>query len=76
MNEIYIKVKDLDDFKYVKDYFCDKDIISIENILNAFDWELKQQNPDDDEDDEIDKQWAYECEQAEERELQEHFRGE
>ena len=49
MNEIYIKIKDLDDFKYVKDYFCDKDIISIEKILSAFDWELEQQNPDDEE---------------------------
>lgn len=77
MDELYIKTKDLTDYKYIKNYFCGKDIISIQNILDAFDWELKQQNPDDeDEIDEIDKKWAYECEQAEERELQEHFRGE
>lgn len=72
MQEIYIKIKDLNDFKYVKDYFNNKDIISIEDILSAFDWELERQLPKETEWTEEDKQWAYECEQAEERKLQEY----
>lgn len=43
MDEIYVKVKDLNDFKYVKDYFYNQDIISIGDILSALDYELEKQ---------------------------------
>ncbi len=72
MDEVYVKVKDLKNWELnnVAEYFEDKDIVSLLELLSAFEYELERQKPVENEWDEIDKEFAYECERAEERELQ------
>lgn len=46
MDEIFIKAKYLEanDFKNIREYFNKKDIISLADILDAFEYELKAIN--------------------------------
>lgn len=46
MDEIFIKAKYLEanDFKNIREYFNKKDIISLADILDAFEYELKATN--------------------------------
>lgn len=42
MDEILIKVSNLEDYDYIVNYFHDKDIISLKDILDALDYELEK----------------------------------
>ncbi len=46
MDEIYIKLKDLNawDFKYIQEYFNNKDMICLIDILNALEYEIDYNN--------------------------------
>ena len=72
MDELFIKIKDLKNWELnnVVEYFDKKDIVSLIELLSAFEYELERQKPVETEFDDLDKEFAYECEQAEERELQ------
>ena len=76
MDELFINLKETDGIPYIRKYFNKQDLVSIEEIINTLEFELKRQEPKETEWDEYDKETAYECEQIEERQLQEHFRGE
>ena len=71
MDELFIKIKDLKNWELdnVVEYFENKDIVSLIELLSAFEYELGRQKPVEQEWDDLDKEWAYNCEQAEEREL-------
>lgn len=72
MDEIYVKIKYLKNWELynVIEYFENKDIISLLELASAFEYELERQKPAEQEWDEIDKEFAYECEKAEARELE------
>ena len=71
MDEVYVKIKDLKNWELhnVIEYFEEKDIISLLELASAFEYELERQKPVEQEWDEIDKEFAYECEKAEDEEL-------
>ena len=44
MDELYIKVNDLEMYPYIKEYFSNKDIITVADVLDALDYELERQH--------------------------------
>lgn len=46
MDEIYVKIKDLEErkFKYIQKYFNNKDIICLLDLLEALEYEIEYNN--------------------------------
>ena len=72
MEDLYIMMKDLWDYKYIQEYFDKKDFVSIKEIIDAFDFELKRLAPIEEEPSEEDKRAAYEYDMWEGRKVEEY----
>ena len=75
MDEIYIKITDLrnNDLDYLADYFKDKDMVCLIDILGEFDYILEKQHLKETIWDELDNQFAESERQREEHEIDEHY---
>lgn len=75
MDEIFIKATDLEarDFKYIQEYFNNKDFICLLDILDAFEYELEKLRLKEVIWDELDNQFAESERKREEHEIDEHY---
>ena len=72
MEDLYIMMKDLWDYKYIQEYFYKKDSVSIKEIIDAFEFELERNKPVEEEPNEIDERFAYEYDMWEGRKVEEY----